>query len=196
MNSREMLSSSVCLLLLPAGLAVASLSLHGYIGSAAAVYLGAVLLYLVSQPPYSPWSGPDSYVRALRLGSRRVFVLLVLTTLNALGSCPTWFLGLMVASTLMQWSGYVFVRPTRLDVPLLPEIAGWNAIAQSLVLGMFLVDFLLIQTFPNNFRFSGAFHLAGYALLASLQIMQLAHDFMRMRRPLLNWIRALAFQTN
>jgi hypothetical protein len=196
MNPREIVDSIISLCLLPAGLAVTSFGLHGYYGAAFLIYGSALLAHFLAHPPYSPWSGPDSLSRAIRLAARRSFVLLVLTTLNFLGSCPTWFLGLMVAATLMQWSGYFLVRPSRLAVPMLPEINQWNTLSQSLVLGFFLCDFWLIALLPNNLRFSEAFHLAGYALLAALQIMQLAHDFYRMRRSLLFWIRALAFQAN
>jgi hypothetical protein len=196
MNSREIVDCVVSVALIPAGMAVASLALHGLYGPALAIYTTALLAHFLAQPPYSPWSGPDAAARAVRLGSRRLFVLLVLTTLNVLGSCPIWFLALMLAATLMQWTGYFLVRPSRLAVPMLPEITQWNTLAQSMVLGFFLTDFLLIQLFPNNLRFSETFHLAGYALLASVQVMQLAHDFYRMRRPLLFWIRALAFQAN
>ncbi len=196
MNPREIVDSTLSLCLLPAGLAVASLGLHGFHGAALAVYGTALIVHFLAQPQYTPWAGPDSWARAIRLGSRRAFLLLTLTTLNFLGSCPTWFLGMMFAATLMQWSGFFLVRPSRLAVPMLPEITQWNTLAQSFILGFFLCDFWLIALLPNNLRFSETFHLAGYALLAALQIMQLAHDFYRMRRPLLFWIRALAFQAN
>ncbi len=192
MNKKTCVAVFFSVLLIPAGFCIAALAMRGLLMQATGLYALALAMHALTHSKPLPWGASDPTV-PVQVASRRIFFLIVLTTLNALGSCPTWFVGLLCAATLMQWTGYFFVRPSRMGVPSLPEIGLWKAAAQGLVLGIFLVDLTLIQTFPNNFRLSATFHLAGYSFLAALVILQLAHDFFRMRRSLVFWFRALAF---
>jgi len=195
MKPNEMVSCLFSLSLIPAGLALVSVALRGHYLSAVAIFALGMAAQMLFETSRRTWSHPDSLIHAVPLASRRVFVLLALSTLHALGSCPAWFLALVIAATLMQWGSFFLVRPSRLAPPLLPEITPWNTLCQTLLIGVFLCDFALIAAYPNNFRFSETFHLAGYSFLASLLILQLAHDFFRMRRALLYWLRSLAYQT-
>lgn len=194
MNPKEMVSNLLTVLLLPLGMGIAAVALRGHFATALGVYALALIVAWLGRPETSLWVAQETFPRAIQAGCRRTFLLLILTTLNALGSCPTWFLGLMISVTLMQWTVYLVIRPSRLSPPLLPEISLWNRVAQAAIPAIFLADSLLIQRFPGNFRFSETFHLAGYAFLASLQVLQLAHDFFRMRRAVSFWVRALALQ--
>lgn len=194
MSLREILNSFFALWLVPASLGIAALALREQYAGALALYCIAWAFSFLIYPPNASWPGIDSWARAVQSLSRRCFLLAVLLTLNHLGSCPTWFMGLMLAASLMKWCGFLFIRPSRLDVPVMPEIKQWNTLAQIVIPGIFFSDLLLIQLFPANLRFSENFHLTGYAFLGALQLLQLAHDFYRVRRPILFWIRALAFQ--
>lgn len=194
MNPKDLVNNLLTVLLLPLGMGVAGVALRGHFGVALVVYALALLIAWLARPETSVWVAQETLPRAMQAGCRRAFLLLILTTLNVLGSCPTWFLGLMISATLMQWTVYLVIRPSRLAPPLLPEISLWNRFAQAAIPGIFLADMLLTQRFPGNFRFSETFHLAGYAFLASLKMLQLAHDFYRMRRAVSFWVRALALQ--
>ncbi len=194
MNPKDLVNNLLTVLLLPLGMAVAAVAMRGHFGIALGIYTLALAIAWLGRPETSLWVAQETFPRAIQAGCRRTFLLLVLTTLNALGSCPTWFLGLMISATLMQWTVYLVIRPARLSPPLLPEISLWNRVAQAAIPGIFFADMLLTQRFPANFRFSETFHLAGYAFLASMQVLQLAHDFYRMRRAVSFWVRAIALQ--
>ncbi len=194
MTARKLLSTALLLGLLPAGLGVASLALREELGKACLLYaIAALIPYLVRNNTRSNENGA-MVLLALNGFCRRFFLVTLLLTLNHLGSCPTWLTGLVISTTLMQWSGFLLIRPGRLNAALMPEISAWNGFGQICVPGIFLFDLLLIQRFPANFRFSEAFHLAGYSFLGALQLLEVAHDFYRVRRPILLWLRALAFQ--
>ncbi|MBY0370491.1 hypothetical protein K2X33_07380 [bacterium] len=195
MKPNEMVSLLYSVSLLPAGLALVSLALRGHYLSAMAIFAIGITGQLLLETSRYGWSHPDSLAQALPQAARRVFVLLALAALHSLGSCPAWFLAFVIAATLVQWSVFFLVRPSRLAPPLLPELKPWNALCQAALIAIFFCDFALIAAYPNNFRFSETFHLAGYSFLASLLTLHLAHDFYRMRRALLYWLRSLAYQS-
>ncbi len=161
MNPKELVTNLMTVLLLPLGMGIAAVALRGHFGTALGVFTLALLISWSARPETSRWVAQESFPRAVQAGCRRTFLLLILTTLNALGSCPTWFLGLMISATLLQWTVYVLIRPSRLAPPLLPEISLWNRVAQAAIPGIFFADLLLTQRFPGNFRFSETFHRAG-----------------------------------
>jgi hypothetical protein len=194
MRNQEWVALAGSLALIPASVVVASLALRDNFSTALIVYAITLAASFATAPRFAPWTPSHTWQQAFRFSTRRVFFLVVLAALSFHGSCPHWFLGLMLSASLMQWAGFVLVRPHRLGAAVLPEVQNWNTAAQSLLPAVFLADFFLIQVFPRNFQFSANFHLAGYAFLASLQVMQLTHDFYRIRRPILFWLRALAFQ--
>ncbi len=122
-------------------------------------------------------------------------MLILVAAFSFLDACPSWFLALLLSSTLMQTATFLIVRPSRLSAPVVPELASWNAHAQRIIPGIFLADFFLISLFPQRFVLSEDFHLAGYAFLASLQILDIAHGFYQTRRTVAIWFRGLVFQT-
>lgn len=194
MKTQHVVSSLFSVTLLPIGLVLVGAALRGHYWTALGIYLLGLAMQLLVETARRPWNEPDTVLGAAPLAARRVFLLLSLAALHALGSCPSWFLGLLLAATLMQWGGFFLVRPSRLAPPLLPELAPWNTLCQSVLIGVYLCDFALTAAYPANFRFSETFHLAGYSFLASLMVLHLAHDFFRMRRPLLYWLRSIAYE--
>ncbi len=185
MNPRDIATSSLSLGLLPLGLGVASQALRGSVPYALGIYVLGLVLYAASAPAYSPWANPDSIARMVRYACLRIFLLITLTAMHTLGNCPTWYLGLMIATALMQSGGFFLLRPSRLSTPFWPEVSAWNTLAQCTLTGIFL-----------STEVSEPLLELGFLILGFLQIIQLGHDFYRMRRPVLYWLRSLAFQTN
>lgn len=89
------------------------------------------------------------------------------------GSCPAWFLGLLLAALLLQSLGFllIYFGRTPIHFPLRPLPLGkWNMALQFFWIGVIFLDLLLRDRFPRNFRYSQLFHLAGYAALAVMQV--------------------------
>lgn len=195
MQSHEILCLLSSAFLLPCALGIASLSLRDQSGAALAFYLGALALAALTAPPKAPFSSKLTLLRTWRAATERFFLLILVAAFSFLDACPPWFLALLLSSTLMQTAALLIVRPSRLSPPLFPELTSWNAQAQRIIPGVFLVDFFLISLFPQRFALSQDFHLAGYAFLASLQTVELAQGFYQTRRTMAVWFRGLVFQT-
>jgi hypothetical protein len=195
MQSRAVLCLLSSAFLLPCALGVASLSLRERPGAALVFYLAALVLAALTAPAKTPFSSKSTALQTWRMATERVFLLILVAAFSFLDSCPQWFLALLLSSTLMQSAAFLIVRPSRLSAPLVPELTAWNAYAQRVVPGIFLADFFLISVFPHAFVLSEDFHLAGYAFLASLQTLEVVHGFYQIRRTVVVWFRALAFQS-
>jgi cardiolipin synthase len=103
----------------------------------------------------------------------KVFALSFFSLLMVLGSCPSWFLGLWISVNLLQCVGYGLIRWNHHGEFLVKSIraAKWNTAIQFGWIGIVFADFFVRYRFPHNFRFSLAFHVTGYVLLAGCQIL-------------------------
>jgi hypothetical protein len=191
MQNREVLCLLSSAFLLPCALGIASLSLRDQPGAALAFYLAALALSALTAPPKVAFSSKMPLLHTWRIATERAFLLILVAAFSFLDACPPWFLGLLLSATLMQAAALLLVRPSRLSPPLVPELTVWNAQAQRVIPGVFLVDFLLISLFPQRFVLSPDFHLAGYAFLAVLQTLELANGIYRTRRTMAVWFRGL-----
>jgi CDP-diacylglycerol--glycerol-3-phosphate 3-phosphatidyltransferase len=115
----------------------------------------------------------------------KVLILAFFTFLMTQGSCPPWFLGLLLAIVLLQSLGFLLVHFSRgrNRPPLRPLGFGkWNLAMQFTWIGVLFADLLLRQAFPRNFQYSALFHLAGYAALSVLQVSVFFRYFYGYRR--------------
>ena len=72
------------------------------------------------------------------------------------GSCPPWFLGLLLAIVLLQSMGFLLVQfSNEREQPFLrPLLVGkWNTGLQFAWIGIQFVDLLLRLHFPKNFHY-------------------------------------------
>ncbi len=114
--------------------------------------------------------------------------------LMAWGSCPQWFLALFIAIALLQGLAFFALKgPRHQGISFEPlPLAKWSTALQLTWIGIVLCDFFFQQRFPQHFRFSMAFHLAGYSFLASLQVVVFFQYCFRYRPFLFSEFRALS----
>jgi cardiolipin synthase (CMP-forming) len=124
----------------------------------------------------------------------KLLILSFFTFLMTCGSCPPWFLGLLLAIVLLQSMGFLLVQlsPRGPRTVLRPLPAGkWNMGLQFGWIGILFADILLRHYFPKNFHFSVVFHYAGYGMLSVVQLAVFFRYFYRYRRLLLPDLRLL-----
>lgn len=109
-----------------------------------------------------------------------------------IGSCPQWFVALVLSSALLQGLAVYLLKArghSGIFEPL--SLSKWNTALQLLWIGIVFSDYLLQTRFPGNFRFSYPFHLTGYSFLAALQTVVFFQYVFRYRPFLFGEIRAL-----
>ncbi len=99
----------------------------------------------------------------------KVLLLCCLVLLMVQGSCPTWFFAILLSTTLLQTIGLLVVKtPTKNSIakfsPL--RIGKWNSFVLCGWIGILLAD----QTF-QSFELIAPLRLAGFAFVASLQVL-------------------------
>jgi phosphatidylglycerophosphate synthase len=110
------------------------------------------------------------------------------------GSCPTWFLSLLIVVGLLQLSGWLFLkihdlrdRGARAAAPF----SRWNTFAQLLWITVLAIPLLCPLFFPVTIRVNFVFQLGGYLALAALQIGDFYQRFSRYHPLLLADLRRL-----
>ena len=118
----------------------------------------------------------------------KLLALAFFTFLMTLGSCPPWFLGMLLAIVLLQSLGFLLIHfsPDSVRLPLRTSGLGkWNMAVQYLWIGTLLAEVILRKNFPRNFQYSAIFQISGYIALAGLQISVFFRYFFRYRRALI-----------
>jgi len=105
--------------------------------------------------------------------SDKIFTLAFFTLLMTLGTCPSWFLGLLITVTIFQGAGLLVVKVSRADAAFslgALSIGKWNTTLQFIWIAISLIDKLAIHRSAES---SVALRLVsqfGYLGLATMQI--------------------------